>query len=116
MAVADANGIWLMGGRTADGLSAATWRAEIVPDSDPAELKTWVEHPELTLPDANGQPNGRADGMAGMASNFMYVVGGETALGPTGDVLRLELDTEGQPARSGATANSPRRPVGRQPR
>ncbi len=107
MAVADANGIWLMGGRTADGLSAATWRAEIVPDSDPAELKTWVEHPELTLPDANGQPNGRADGMAGMASNFMYVVGGETALGPTGDVLRLELDTEGQPARSGATADSP---------
>jgi hypothetical protein len=107
MAVADANGIWLMGGRTADGLSASTWRAEIVPNSDPVELETWVEHPELALPDSSGQPNGRAHGVAGLIGEYMYVVGGETSLGPTGDVLRLQLDAEGQPARTGADPASP---------
>ena len=107
MAVADANGIWLLGGRTVDGLSAATWRAQIVPDSDPPELETWIEHPELTLPDASGQPNGRAHGVAGLIGDFLYVVGGETTLGPTGDVLRIELDSAGQPARTGTTADSP---------
>ena len=107
MAVADANGVWLMGGRTADGLSAATWRAGIKPNSDPPELETWVEHPELALPDSNGQPNGRAHAVAGLIGEFMYVVGGETSLGPSGEVLRLELDTEGQPARTGAAPDSP---------
>ncbi len=107
MAVADANGVWLMGGRTADGLSASTWRAQIVPNSDPPELQAWIEHPELTLPDSTGQPNGRAHGTAGLSGSFMYVIGGETTLGPTGEVLRLELDSAGQPARTGATADSP---------
>ena len=107
MAVADASGVWLMGGRTADGLSAATWRAQIKPNSDPPELQTWIEHPELTLPDGTGLPNGRAHGVAGLIGTYLYVVGGQTALGPTGEVLRLELDEEGQPARTGATVDSP---------
>jgi hypothetical protein len=107
MAVATTSGIYLMGGAGADGLSASTWQAGIKPDSDPPELVPWVERPELTLPDATGQPNGRAHAAAGLIGDGIYVVGGETTLGPTGDVLRLHLDDEGNPVRSGEAPDAP---------
>jgi hypothetical protein len=105
-AVVDGAGIWLIGGRTADGFSAATYRSALDLVAKPPKLGAWRERLELQLHTADGQPNGRADAVAGIANDFIYLVGGQTALGPTGEVLRLHLDAKGEPVRASAAPNA----------
>jgi hypothetical protein len=98
-AVVDAGGIWLIGGRTADGISAAVYRSGLDAAAKPPKPGAWKERPEVQLHTADGQPNGRADAVAAIVNDFIYLVGGQTALGPTGEVLRLHLDAKGEPVR-----------------
>ena len=106
-AVVDAEGIWLIGGRTADGFSAATYRSTLDAAAKPPKLGAWKGRAELQLHTADGQPNGRADAVAAILNDFIYLVGGQTALGPTGEVLRLHLDAKGEPMRVSAAAGAP---------
>ena len=95
-AVADAHGVWLMGGRTADGLSAAVYRSANALAAKPPKLTAWQEHPELALRTADGAPNGRADAIGSLVGSHVYLIGGETSLGPTGEALGFEVDEEGE--------------------
>jgi hypothetical protein len=95
-AVADAHGVWLIGGRTADGLSAAVYRSANDLAAKPPKLTAWQEHPELALRTADGAANGRADAIGSLVGSHVYLIGGETALGPTGEVLGFEVDEKGE--------------------
>lgn len=105
-AVVDAEGIWLIGGRTADGLSAAVYRSKLDPLAKPPKLGAWKERPEIQLHAADGTPNGRADAVAAIVGEFIYLVGGQTTLGPTGEMLRLKLDAKGEPVKVGTASDA----------
>jgi hypothetical protein len=89
-AVAASNGLYVFGGRTADGLSQTVWHSKLSTTSPPA-LGAWQELTALPLPEA------RADATATLVGNFLYVVGGEGPSGITGTIFRLQLQG-GDPA------------------
>jgi hypothetical protein len=94
--VSSAAGLYLFGGRTADGISNKTWWAEM-PEGANAKLKGWVELTELPLPEA------RASATAVNTGASVYVLGGEGAEGPTNSVFYLGLDNDGHPVEVAAT-------------
>lgn len=88
MAVPTGNGIYLLGGRTAEGLTDAVHLAAFG-EADPPTLEEWQET-RLPLP----QP--RAQAAALTVGDMLYVLGGEGPEGISRSVFRLALD-EGQP-------------------
>lgn len=86
--VATPGGMYLIGGRTADGLSARLLRA---PVDDSGRLGGWTEIGELPLPEP------RAGAVAQYVNGFLYVAGGTGLAGPSTTVYRLTTD-EGAPA------------------
>jgi hypothetical protein len=106
-ATIDVGGMWLIGGRTADGLSAAVYRSALDATAKPPKLGAWKERPEVRLHTADGQTNGRADAVAAIINDFIYLVGGTTTMGATGEVLRLQLDDKGEPVRAGTATDAP---------
>jgi N-acetylneuraminic acid mutarotase len=89
-AVAASNGLYVFGGRTADGLSRTVWHSKLSTATPPV-LASWAEVTALPLPEA------RADATATLVGNFLYVVGGEGPSGITDTVFRLQLQG-GDPA------------------
>ncbi len=86
-AVADAAGIWVLGGKLADGsYSDAVYRAAA--DAN-GKLGAWQAVTQLPMPSA------RAYAGAAEIGSFLYVVGGQDQSGPRADVLRLGIDSKG---------------------
>jgi hypothetical protein len=84
-------GLWIFGGRTADGLlSSQTWLSPLSDAATPA-LQTWAEVTELPLPEA------RADMTGISAAGAIYIVGGTGQNGPVNSTFYLAFDTHGQP-------------------
>jgi len=83
-------GLYIFGGRTANGLSAKTYRSALTTTGTPT-LQAWVELTEIPLPEA------RANGTAVSTGSSAYVVGGEGPNGPTSSVFYLAFDTHGLP-------------------
>jgi N-acetylneuraminic acid mutarotase len=88
-AVVSGNSIYLMGGRTADGLTATVLSSTLTGGTSPV-LQAWTEQAELALPAPT------ADGTAASIGEHVYFAGGETADGVTRAVFVLPLD-EGVP-------------------
>ena len=89
--VSTGGGLYLFGGRTADGLSSTVYRSDLPEEGQPV-LGAWTEVTELPLPEP------RADGTAVGTGGAIYVLGGEGPDGATNMVYYLELDTHGDPA------------------
>lgn len=83
-------GLYVFGGRTADGISAATYRSQLT-TSGTIQLQPWEEVTELPLPEA------RADATAVSTGASIFIIGGEGPDGPSNMVFYLGVDTEGQP-------------------
>ena len=83
-------GLYIFGGRTADGLSAVTYRSSF-PEGGTPKLQAWTEVTELPLPEA------RANASAVSTGGSVYVLGGEGPNGPTNSVFYLAFDTHGDP-------------------
>ncbi len=88
VAVPSGDGIYLIGGRTAEGLSDTVYRAAFG-EAEPPTLAAWQE---IGLP----LPEPRADAVGFSAGDLMFIVGGEGPDGVSRSVFRLELD-EGEP-------------------
>jgi hypothetical protein len=96
-ATSTATGLWVFGGRTADGaLSATTYHSEL-PTTGTPTLGEWREVTELALPEA------RADAAAASTGSAVYVIGGQGPSGPTNSVFYLAFDTHGDPNPDPAT-------------
>jgi N-acetylneuraminic acid mutarotase len=90
-AIAASSGIYLIGGRTADGVTSSLWQAKFS-DAKPPVLAGWKEITALPLPQS------RAGASGVLLGNFLYVMGGEDPTGlATNNVYRLTL-VAGQPA------------------
>jgi len=85
-----ASGLYLFGGRTADGLSARTWFSEL--SATTSKLGRWTELTELPLPEP------RAEATAANTGASVYVLGGVGPSGVSNMVFYLGLDTKGKPA------------------
>ena len=84
-------GLYVFGGRTADGsLSAATYRSDLTTTGQ-VRLQPWIEITELPLPEARASATAISTGPA------IYVLGGEGPDGVSNLVFYLGLDTEGHP-------------------
>lgn len=105
MAVSGGTGIYIIGGRTAEGLSPDVWVTRLS-EGNPRTLGAW-EDTGLPLSDGQGSPQPRADGMAVAVGETVYVAGGEGPDGITRSIFRLELD-DGEPLQDDATG----RPLG----
>lgn len=77
-AVVSAEGIFLVGGRNAEGPVSSVWRAPL--DARTGGLRPW--EPNAGLPEA------RADATAALLGTHLFVYGGEDAAGPTTRVFR----------------------------
>lgn len=99
--VASGSGLYVFGGRTASGISAATYFSELT-TTGTAKLQKWVELTELPLPEA------RAEATAVNTGGSVYVIGGEGPDRVSNMVFYLGLDTKGKPAINSTT----KRPLG----
>jgi hypothetical protein len=93
--------IWVIGGRTANGLSDKVYRSLLDSTTSPPALKPFAEAPALALRDGAGHPAARADSVAVSTGAFIWLMGGETANGPTNTLMRLGLDPKGEPLPAG---------------
>lgn len=88
--VATTHGIWVFGGRTTgDALVNTTYRASLGTGAG-AKLGAWAPDPLLPLPEA------RADHSAVLSGNFLYVIGGNNAAGPSNVVYFLTFGSDGE--------------------
>ncbi len=86
-----AAGLYVFGGRTADGLlSNKTWLSALK-TGGAVTLQPWTEVTELPLPEA------RADATAISTGSSVYVVGGTGQDGPVNSTFFLAFDTHGHP-------------------
>ncbi len=83
-------GLYIFGGRTADGLSAKTYLSPLTTGTAP-KLQVWRELTELPLPEA------RTEATAVNAGGAVYVLGGQGPAGATNSVYYLAFDTHGMP-------------------
>jgi N-acetylneuraminic acid mutarotase len=98
-AIAATNGMWVLGGRTADKKPSATvYRAKLNATQNPPALGKWEEVAQLPLPEA------RSDAVGVLVGNFIYVLGGEGPSGITNKILRLRINQTGDPAQGAAGA------------
>lgn len=86
----NAGGLYLFGGRTADGLSDQTLFAAT---DENGRLGGWSAIGELPMPEP------RAGATAVAVGDYVYVLGGESLAGPSSTIYRLTTD-EGTPARN----------------
>jgi hypothetical protein len=91
-----ATGLYIFGGKGANGLSATTYRSTLSTGGTP-RLGAWVKVTELPLPEA------RAGATSVNQGSAIYVIGGDGPAGPTNSVFYLALDTHGDPAINSAT-------------
>ena len=89
-AVAGSSGIFLIGGKTADGLVGTVWQAKFSADKVPV-LGSWTEFKGLALPEA------RAGAASVLNGNYAYVMGGTGPNGASASVYGLTL-VAGEPA------------------
>jgi N-acetylneuraminic acid mutarotase len=84
-AAASPNGMWLVGGRTADGLTTAVYNAQLDSPTPPTppKLQPWEEETGVPL------PAGRADAAATFNGDYLYLFGGTGSTGATSSVYRL---------------------------
>ncbi len=87
--VSTPTGLYIFGGQSPDGLSAAIYRSNL---DTAGKLTAWTADPELPLPEA------RAGASAAMVGEGIYVIGGDGPNGATNTVFYLALDTHGDPA------------------
>lgn len=85
-----AGGLYLFGGRTADGLSDKVWFNAL--DATTSKLGQWVEQTQLVMPEP------RAEATAANTGASVYILGGVGPNGVTNLVYYLGLDTKGLPA------------------
>jgi hypothetical protein len=91
-AIAATNGLWVLGGRTADKQPSATvYRAKLNATQNPPALGKFEEVAQLPLPQA------RADAVGMLVGTFIYVIGGDAPGGVTNKILRLRLNDTGDP-------------------
>lgn len=83
-----AGGLYLFGGRTADGLSSQLLFAQT---DETGKLTSWRSIGELPLPEP------RAGATAAAVGEFLYVLGGEGLAGPSTTIYRLST-SDGVPA------------------
>jgi N-acetylneuraminic acid mutarotase len=84
-----ASGLYIFGGRTADGLSDKVWFNAL---DTSAKLGKWIEETQLVLPEP------RAEATIGNTGASVYILGGVGPNGVTNQVEYLGLDTKGLPA------------------
>lgn len=85
-----AAGLYVFGGKTADGLSDKVWLSAL--DANSGKPTAWVEQTQFVLP----QP--LADATAANTGAAVYILGGVGPNGPSNLVYYLGLDTKGAPA------------------
>ena len=90
MGTSTAGGLYLFGGRTADGLSDKVWLSSL--DATTSKLTGWVEQTQLVLPEP------RAEATAANTGAAVYLLGGVGPNGVTNLVYYLRLDTKGNAA------------------
>ena len=78
------NGLYLFGGRTADGVSNGVWRA-VYPTVDAISVGGWEEMTDLALPAP------RADAVAAIVGEHAYVIGGTDGERASRSVFRLDF-------------------------
>lgn len=91
------NGIWLIGGRTENGLSNAVYRAQL-PETPAGAVypDPWEEVTDAPLPEAI------ADASATFAGDYLFLLGGTKQSGATADVFRIFI-VQGKPFANPAT-------------
>jgi hypothetical protein len=90
-ATSTGSGLYVFGGRTADGLlSNKTWQSVLTITGTPT-LQAWAEVTELPLPEA------RADATAISTGGAVYIVGGTGQNGAATTTFYLAFDTHGRP-------------------
>lgn len=106
-AVATPQGLWLFGGRTADGLVDTVLRSKLDTSKVPPTLQAWEEQKDTPLP----MP--RADAVGAVVGNYLYVIGGFGPTSATNSVYRMTLKdgdpviSEGQTMAAGWTMLPP---------
>ena len=91
-ATSTAAGLYVFGGRTADGqLSAKTYQSALSTTTGAATLQPLAELTELPLPEA------RADAGSISVGGAVYIIGGQGPSGSTNSVFYLQFDTHGIP-------------------
>jgi len=86
--VVSGDGIFLVGGRDANGPVATVWKAPL--NTKTGKLKAWVATGSLPAP--------RANATAVLQGTHLFVYGGDDAGGPMTAVARLEIGTKGDEA------------------
>jgi hypothetical protein len=87
-AVAGPTGLWLLGGRTADGVTNGVWRSTYAEGT--TTLGAWTAEDALALPAP------RADAAVALVGNTLLVVGGTDGSTATNSVFKLTLEA-GEP-------------------
>lgn len=108
IAIPGASSIWVIGGRTAEGVSNKVYRAALDTTVKPPALQDFTEDAADALRDGNGNAAPRADAIGVTTGSFLWVVGGVSADGKaTSTVMALALDTQGEPTGTWATSTGP---------
>lgn len=92
-AVATPAGLYVFGGRGADGPLATVYRSEL--NEAGTALGAWQEMGQFALP----EPRASAAGL--LIGNYVYLVGGEGPNVATEAIYRLQVDSQGVPIESG---------------
>ncbi len=96
-AVAATSGIYIVGGKSPDGLSSAVYWARLDSTAKPATLRDFAPQPALQLRLGTGEPAPRAYGAGLLAGQYVWLLGGDASDGPSNLVFRLQLDSKGEP-------------------
>lgn len=95
--VATGTGLWLIGGKTATGLTNTVYRAILDSTVTPAALKPFAAQPALAMRDGSGNPAPRADATALTTGSQIFVIGGVGPQGVSDQVYLLTLNAIGEP-------------------
>lgn len=108
LALPGSSTIWVIGGRTASGVSNKVYRADLDTTVKPPSLHNFTEDVADALRDGSGAPAPRADAVGANTGTFLWVLGGVGANGKATDtVMALGLDTTGEPNSTWATGTGP---------
>ncbi|HEX5466382.1 MAG TPA: hypothetical protein VFW92_06870 [Candidatus Limnocylindrales bacterium] len=103
-----ASSIWVIGGRTSDGVSNKVYRADLDTTIKPPTLQAFKEDVADALRDGTGAAAPRADAVGATTGSFLWLLGGVGADGKAVDtVMALALDTQGEPSGTWATSTGP---------
>ncbi len=97
-AVATGTGLWLVGGKTPNGLSATVYRAVLDSTVKPAVLRAFTEQPALVLRDGSGNAAPRQHAAALSTGSQIFLIGGEDPQGVSDQIFLLTLNAIGEPS------------------